>query len=102
MRELFIRRQDRPDLRVPMIAGEGPFDWRIISSPARYLPAMKDCGGDKSGDKGIDKKDVGSDKGGRGRAQGSPTGPVTDNSVRLSPEATESEVRNAIDQTMFS
>jgi hypothetical protein len=84
-----------------MIAVEGPFDWRMITSPAHYLPAMKDCSGDKN-DKSDKNKEIGKDDKSPRRATGSPDGPVIDHLVRLSPDATEGEVRNAIDRTMFS
>jgi len=102
--ELFIKRGDRPDLRAAMTDGDEPTvtDWQVLSSPILYLPLDKDCSGDKS-DKGDKKKEIGKDDKNARNAAGAPAGPVKDISQRVWQEDGQpAELRDAIDQTVFS
>jgi hypothetical protein len=102
--ELFIKREDRPDLRAAMtdIDEVDLMDGEALSSPMSYHPLMKDCSGDKS-DKSDKKKEIGKDDKGTRNAQGAPGGPVTDISQRLwRGEDDAARLRDAIDQTLFS
>jgi hypothetical protein len=101
--ELFIRRDDRPDVRAAMgdIDEVDFMDGEALSSPG--LVFDKDCSGDKE-DKSDKTKEIGKDdKGGGRNATGSPAGPVRDLSQRLWRGVGNAlDLRNAIDQTVFS
>lgn len=102
--ELFIRSEDRPDLRAAMtdIDEVDLVDMEALSSPVGYLPFMKDCGGDKN-DKSDKNKEIGKDDKSPRNAEGAPGGPVKDMSQRLwRGEGDAADLRDAIDQTLFS
>jgi hypothetical protein len=99
--EIFIKRQHRPDLRSALTGDdvENALDGLAILLPIHYIPRSKDCSGDKS-DKSDKKKEIGKDdKSAPRNAAGSPTGPVTDNSLQMPLETFDTDV---IDQAVFS